>query len=253
MTLTVHLLLHLVELVKEIGPMWLTGCFEKEGVNGEILNLVHGSRYPETQIASSLQMCLGLEDLVNNLKDSDAKKFCVDLLTRTNVCKSTKIGQFSIQGDWEKFSNFPNYLLEPLKKSGLDTTNLYKFYCLRFQKILYVAESYTRSLSRDSSCIEYYLEDGIYVGILKLFLRSAVCSCKTCSCDCDLFAVVEELEIIEHSKTLLPDVTVPNIHGYRRLNSLVIIPAAHLKSVCVKMPVANKLHIAKRCNKHETE
>ena len=253
MTLTVHLLLHLVELVKELGPMWLTGCFALEGVNGEILNLVHGTRFPEAQIASSLQMCLGLEDLVNNLRDSDAKKFCVELLTHTNICKSIKIGDVTIYGEWEKLSNFPNYLLEPLKKCGMEEKTLYKFNSIRFQKVLYVAESYTRSLSRDSSCVEYYLEDNIHVGILKLFLRSAVCSCKMCSCKCDLFAVVEELEIIEHFKTLVPDITVPNIHGYGRLNSIVIIPVNSLKSVCVKMLVDNNLYIAKRCNKHETE
>lgn len=57
MTLNLHLLLHLVELVKEHGPLFLFACFPMEGINGIVLDLVHGTRFAEMQIAASLQMC----------------------------------------------------------------------------------------------------------------------------------------------------------------------------------------------------
>lgn len=80
MTLNFHLLLHLVQLVKEMGALWVTSCFNQEGLNAVILNLVHGTRCAEVQIASSILTCLGLSDLVDNLKEGDSKSFCRNLM-----------------------------------------------------------------------------------------------------------------------------------------------------------------------------
>ena len=52
-----------------------------------MLGFVYGTRFAEMQIAASLQMCSGLEDLVHNLPNSESKLFCDKLLSRTHKCE----------------------------------------------------------------------------------------------------------------------------------------------------------------------
>lgn len=92
MTLNFHLLLHLVQLVKEMGALWVTSCFNQEGLNAVILNLVHGTRCAEVQIASSILTCLGLSDLVDNLKEGDSKSFCRNLMQPPKMEFLLKLG-----------------------------------------------------------------------------------------------------------------------------------------------------------------
>ena len=80
LTINFHLLLHLVRIVKELGPLWVTCCFPLESVIDDLLNLVHGTRWAEMQIASSMQMCLGLPDLVTNLREGPSKTLCETFL-----------------------------------------------------------------------------------------------------------------------------------------------------------------------------
>ena len=53
MSCNLHLLLHLAEIVRRFGPLWVTSCFEFENLNGVLKSLVHGTKYAEIQIYSS--------------------------------------------------------------------------------------------------------------------------------------------------------------------------------------------------------
>ena len=53
MTANVHLLLHLTECVRELGPLWVYSCFHFESQNGILKSLVHGTQHVEKQIISS--------------------------------------------------------------------------------------------------------------------------------------------------------------------------------------------------------
>jgi hypothetical protein len=54
MTMNVHQLLHLTDVVKRLGPFWVYSCFSFEGMNGTLLNLIHGGNKPIKQIANSV-------------------------------------------------------------------------------------------------------------------------------------------------------------------------------------------------------
>lgn len=49
MSENVHLLLHLPEVVKDLGPLFAHSCFPYEAANGEVLKLFHGSQGVEKQ------------------------------------------------------------------------------------------------------------------------------------------------------------------------------------------------------------
>ena len=56
----VHLLLHLLDSVKQLGPLWTHLCFHFEDANGFILKLIHGTQSIQFQIVSAVSMIQGL-------------------------------------------------------------------------------------------------------------------------------------------------------------------------------------------------
>ncbi|KAK0078806.1 hypothetical protein PV326_009124, partial [Microctonus aethiopoides] len=50
MVSNVHALLHLPEVVEDLGPLWTTSCFPFEDLLGKMVDYVHGTRYVGLQI-----------------------------------------------------------------------------------------------------------------------------------------------------------------------------------------------------------
>lgn len=50
MSANLHGLLHLSDVVEDLGPLWAHSCFPYESANGELLNLFHGSQSVEKQV-----------------------------------------------------------------------------------------------------------------------------------------------------------------------------------------------------------
>ena len=53
MSANVHLLLHLPNTVRQLGPLWVFSCFYFEGQNGMLKRLVHGTQHIDKQIIKS--------------------------------------------------------------------------------------------------------------------------------------------------------------------------------------------------------
>jgi hypothetical protein len=117
---------------------------------------------------------------------------------------------------------------------------------------LFTSEYYQNS-TRDSTCVEFDYLNEKQIGVVKTYLRSANCACAECTCECELFAVIQKLEVQEYFETLLLSVPVPNIHRYKEVDLIVIVPVSSLNRVCVKMEVGGQLYVAKRCNLKEIE
>lgn len=50
MSANIHILLHLPEVVEDLGPLWAHSCFPFETANGELLKLFHGSQSVDKQV-----------------------------------------------------------------------------------------------------------------------------------------------------------------------------------------------------------
>ena len=50
MTINIHNLLHLPNVVRHLGPLWVNSCFAFEMAIGELLSLFHGSQGIEDQV-----------------------------------------------------------------------------------------------------------------------------------------------------------------------------------------------------------
>ena len=49
-TFNVHQLLHLAEVVRDLGPLWSNSCFPFEDYNGDLRELFHGTKNVDGQV-----------------------------------------------------------------------------------------------------------------------------------------------------------------------------------------------------------
>lgn len=251
LTINFHLILHLADLVELLGPMWVFTCFPLENLNGIILSLVHGTRWAEMQIASSIQTCLALPTLIADLSDeSKAKQFCVSVVNRRKYKGKEVIDGTVIVGPSNLVQDSPLLLNKPPHTYS----KMYKFNCIKREKFMYTAMSYSLTVNRDSTAALYEVGNDKKMGLIVEFLRLFQCGCPdSCSCQSNIVVVVQELQIVHYFKTLLPGVFVPNVHGYSELSSHVFINPEQLRGVGTKMVISEQLYIAKPLNSKEIE
>lgn len=72
MTYNAHLLLHLVDTVKHWGPLWAHSMFGFESMNGKLVKMVKGTRYPEKQIIDKFFLMQALPTLWSNVARENA-------------------------------------------------------------------------------------------------------------------------------------------------------------------------------------
>lgn len=60
MSCNVHSLLHLADLVRDFGPLWVFTCFPFENANGILKRLVHATRHAQIQICKGV--CVSVFD-----------------------------------------------------------------------------------------------------------------------------------------------------------------------------------------------
>ena len=76
-TLNVHQLLHLVDNVRDLGPLYTHSCFSFEDKNGFILKLIHGTQFIDNQILSAVALTQKLPELKEKCVPSGSE---IDLL-----------------------------------------------------------------------------------------------------------------------------------------------------------------------------
>ena len=76
-TLNVHQLLHLVDDVRDLGPLYTYSCFAFEDKNGFLLKLIHGTQFIDSQIISAVSITQKLPELCEKCIPKGSK---IDLL-----------------------------------------------------------------------------------------------------------------------------------------------------------------------------
>ena len=85
MSANIHLLLHLTQCVRELGPLWVHSCFYFESQNGILKSLVHGTQHVEKQIISSFSYQKNLPSLANELIPEDS--IYMEVFDQLHLCR----------------------------------------------------------------------------------------------------------------------------------------------------------------------
>lgn len=169
MVMNVHLLKHLADSVRHLGPLWCHSAFAFERNNGVLLKKVNGTTDVLLQISS--KYCLSKSVISHRIEKHSAK---------SNDSENVLLGR-SIMVT-EKSLNVFN--IESLKEVNISKTALYVHKRIKLKNVIYTSTLYT--LPKKS--IDYFigLENGM-IGKAKFYFQS---NDKT-------FVVIEEFDIIE--------------------------------------------------------
>ncbi|KAE8743463.1 hypothetical protein FOCC_FOCC010915 [Frankliniella occidentalis] len=150
MTMVIHMLLHLDLAVTNLGPMKSYSCFPYESLNGEILKMIHGTRYVETQLASGCFLISQLPHKLSSLKNAAVQDFCYRVLHPSLKLKKLENlatdpeKMFSV-GTYREFQEQKHVLSALESAIELDpSVSIETYLRLKKGRTLFVSRSYTR-------------------------------------------------------------------------------------------------------------
>ncbi|XP_053398926.1 uncharacterized protein LOC123537936 [Mercenaria mercenaria] len=192
-TSNLHCLLHLVEKVEELGPLWSQSCFFFEDLNGDLRSLFHGTTKIELQIAEAVTIHQQLPLLIMAIPKSSEINPLYQRLTKHHKYKNREyINTSSLAvGTQVECQLLPDtrqriqHLIGPVQ-------NVYKFYRLLIGSTMFHSKMYLSATKRNSYTIEYVQDSMSYFGKILYFLK--VDTESSCS---KYLAVVKRFEKVE--------------------------------------------------------
>ncbi|KAE8741781.1 hypothetical protein FOCC_FOCC012689 [Frankliniella occidentalis] len=230
MSMVVHLLQHLVYVVTNLGPLQYLSCFPYESLNGDILKMIHGTRYIETQLASCSYL---IRQLPHRLKDlppnSSVKDFCDNTL---HPSKRLKINE-KICSDIFSVGTYSSRLLPENFVTALkrniqvnNKTVLQSFLRLKKGKLLFFSRSYSRSTKTNSYTCCFSDNSLTKYGAIDVFIKV---SSET---GAQYFAIVE----IGNTQPYI----VSHIKEFSLTNNYLAIPVQDLQKMLIFITVENR-------------
>ena len=104
MSCNLHLLLHLPQIVRDLGPIWICPCFPFEDLNGKLKKLGRGSKCADLHIHYGVSLFINTYSLSQELlvEGTAPYSFCKRLHSPTKQIKLQCIGEVLAIVHWEK-------------------------------------------------------------------------------------------------------------------------------------------------------
>lgn len=198
MTINIHFLLHLPEMVRDFGPLYIFSCFEFENLNGILKNFVHSPKKAELQICTMTSLFLNFDTIKRNFLHnlSVVSIFCKEL----DSCTFYRNKHLKINDELLILGNVAACYSSLDKIKDLLKTDVYKniyfFARMVCKNIFYDTDSYCRSLKTNSSYVQYYSKRHSVEKFGQITHLLRICNCASveisqCSEMCKICAVVK--------------------------------------------------------------
>ena len=186
-TSNVHLLLHLVDKVEDLGPLWSSSCFYFEDFNGQLRRLFHGTQHIERQIAFAVSVHQSLPELLQVLKPGTSER---DLFLKLTEKKPQTTSEHICDGVYV-VGAFYSRPFTPEEERALMLV-VGNFDSVLFFKRLYkdhqiIHSTEYRATTRRNNTVVRYSKD--FFGIVKTLSRVQ----KNCG-ECFAYALVKPME-----------------------------------------------------------
>jgi len=236
MSANVHLLLHLLDTVRELGPLWVYSCFHFEGLNEILKNLVHGTQQVNKQLITSYSYVKQLPVVANEYTQSSPYlEAFKHIYSRHRQCLSN----YTIISNNICLLGKPDHILTEEDKLVLsscgyqDYTRVDKYLRIIFKDINYYSCNWNKSnCNRNNATVAYYIheKDELHFGIIQSFLlcnsSPPVVFCvlaKLIRCN-QPFTMFNSSNHIPHIISCLPPT---------QDHEIVAIPIEHIYSQCI--------------------
>lgn len=247
-TYNVHMLLHLTDCVRNLGPLWGTSCFWFEGYNGDLSKLFHGTQNVDIQITHAVCIHQKIPELVPLLPEgSVAKSFYKHLVEGRPLpsCREEIAYKVYAIGGLIKLdlNGQTNALVQdflgPIRTAQ-------KFKRLWKHGTMYQCTEYQSTTKRNSYTVEFSRNGHLEFGEVQYFLKcSQPCEHSSCSemrCNCNTFQYVAILQLLEcnHNILLSKDkFTKAMVHHIvpvsKRTGAYVAVSVMDIVSMCVSV------------------
>lgn len=259
MTFNIHSLLHLPQVVGDLGPLWVTSCFPFENLLGRTLKYINGTTYAGLQIYSKICYHINLPTMIESLNDnSEVKKFCNDLLsTRRHNSQIYEFGMSTYAlGKKTVLKDIPRVIKDTLRETGFDLPqNIEIFNRLRKEHRVIYTQKHNEKSSFCSYCISFMRTSEIEYGFVKFFLK--MCDCRI---RCDPRHCGQQVYILIQKKivtTTLANEHIDSLSYMKKIvgtnNNYELISADNVKNVCYLVPVGEDVYICEPINSAEFE
>jgi hypothetical protein len=192
MTMNVHQLLHLTDVVKRLGPLWVFSCFSFEGMNGKLLKFIHGGTKPIKQIANSVAIMFKITEIGEKLckkKDSPVGDFLRILRNKgKRLALTERIDEGSYVIGTIKQESLEEYQVPLQLALHIKATEVKSFLRAKVGGLIVCSELYTALIGRISSVVCMKPDDS--VGRVEKLLRVKQCFCVG-KCQCEPTYLVE--------------------------------------------------------------
>lgn len=221
MVMVIHLLKHLAQSVRKLGPLWCHSAFAFERNNGCLLKLVNGTTDVMHQISS--KYCLAKSvNRKNNRKSTESDRDGNTVQTNDPV----------LLGKAEDFNETASHIFDTLSLDVVKLENTLRVHKrVKSKGITYTSEMYTRP----KKSIDYFigLQDGM-IGTARYYFRHADTICVMMQ----VFVIIDEID---------------HIHKVLKTNRLTVAPVSEIERKYLYMNVGVNSYIVCRPNPYENE
>lgn len=197
-SINIHLLIHLPDSVKNLGPLWAHTCYESEDLNGQILKLFHGTWHIDSQLARSQSQFLTMIRLTDLSQNEKVINFCYAKKIQVKIVDQISDHCYTV-GNYKhlEHDDIPLIIMQAMRQSGLLMNNISIKQYLRLMKNnkLYVSRMYNDNLQTLSSVVQYFENNQLKFALIYCFIQWTYCICRqnVCLCNKRHFAIIREI------------------------------------------------------------
>ncbi|XP_014298668.1 uncharacterized protein LOC103572023 isoform X5 [Microplitis demolitor] len=256
-SINMHIIIHLPQCVRNLGPLWAYVCYYYEDLNGKILKNVHGTRHIDSQVATSHIQLLTMQRFIDELPEGPIRNFCFSRRYGVKICEKLSDSCYSVV-TYKRFTDnaLPNAVSQAIDHLS-PMPRIQNYLRLLKKSKLYISQMYTRALQTQSSCVLYKSEGNYLLGSIYCFLKLTNCQCENrCQCLKFHYAVIQKYSNEKIFKAIDNDDLPHEIfHIYRCLkqDNFILVSVASLVTVCVEMSIENLLYVGIPVNSRESE
>ncbi|XP_072023195.1 uncharacterized protein, partial [Amphiura filiformis] len=246
MGINVHSIVHLADVVRDLGPLYVYSCFPYESLNGDLKSLFHGTQAIEKQIASSVSKVIKFPVIARKMDRESPASDLFHKLRGNVVPKGTEISaNVHILGGI-KYRTLTEEEVQAFRNlvGDIFVDQVLSFLRLSRGQHMFSSILYTRQFVRNSAIVSINLDGTAKFAQVQFFFKYPVgCVCINASpCTCaNYYAVVKLFEEVPDFRLAQDDVTDASLDHLvvckpLAANSrLAVIPLSEMTCVCIFM------------------
>ena len=201
-TANFHLLVHLADDVRSLGPLWTHSCFHFEDKNGFLLKTFHGTQNIQFQIISAVSIAKKLPELRRTFlpEDGPVADPYQNMVSSYRFSNGSKLseGYFALGASSERsLSDFQLQAVTDFLGSVPPSPVVKSFKRLKSGSGILHSRSYERVRSRNSFTVRVTRQNETEYGQIEFFFQvKSICFClsvTTCNCTVRNLAVLTRM------------------------------------------------------------